>query len=424
MHIYFSGIGGVGLGPLAEVAKQAGHTVSGSDIAPGLMTEQLERLGIKYSIGQTGAEIAAVHEKSPIDWVVITAALPPNHPEIAFAKTHKLRLSKRDEFINYIVNQKKLKLIAVSGTHGKTTTTAMLIWLFRQFDTPASYSIGTTLSFGPSGKFDPSAEYFIYEADEYDRNMLKFHPAISLITALDYDHPDTYPSVEEYKQAFGQFLEQSERTYLWQKDADYLGLKKPSGLTIVDTTLCATCPVTLTGEHNRQNASLVMACFTQLFTEFKIENVTMAMNHFPGAMRRFEKLAENIYTDYAHHPTEIAAMIQLAREISDHVIIIYQPHQNLRQHDVKDNYKTCFDGAEHVYWLPTYLSREDPKLPVLSPEDLMSGMNHPEIAEAAQLDDQMIKIIHEAHHQDKLVLAFGAGDIDGWLRKNLKEILL
>lgn len=424
MHIYFSGIGGVGLGPLAEVAKQAGHTVSGSDIAPGLMTEQLERLGIGYSIGQTGAQIAAVHEKSPIDWVVVTAALPHDHPEIVFAKTHKLKLSKRDEFINYIVNQKKLKLIAISGTHGKTTTTAMLIWLFKQFDAPASYSIGTTISFGPSGKFDPNSEYFIYEADEYDHNMLKFHPAISLITALDYDHPDTYPTIEDYKQAFNRFLDQSDHAYLWQKDAGYLSRKKSSDLTIVDSTLCATCPVKLTGEHNRQNAKLAMACFAQLFTEFKIENVTMAMNHFPGSMRRFEKLAENIYTDYAHHPTEIAAIIQLAREIADHVVVVYQPHQNLRQHDIQYSYKTCFDGAEHVYWLPTYLSREDPKLPILSPAELISGMDHPEIAEPAQLDNQLIEIIRGAHRQDKLILALGAGDIDDWLRKNLKEILL
>lgn len=423
MHIYFSGIGGVGLGPLAEVAKRAGYTVSGSDIGPSLMTKQLDSLDIQYALGQTGSEIAAAHKKQPIDWVVVTAALPPDHPEIAFAKTHKIRLSKRDELVNHIISQKKLRLIAVSGTHGKTTTTGMLIWLFKQFDVPVSYAIGTTLSFASSGVFSPQSEYFIYEADEYDRNMLKFHPAISLITTVDYDHPDTYPTVKDYTQAFRQFITQSKHTYIAQTDAEHLKITKSSKLTFADSTPNTTLPITLPGEHYRHNASLAIACFTQLFLEFKLENVVTAMNNFPGTMRRFEKLANNLYTTYSHHPKEIAGDIQLAREISDDVYVIYQPHQNLRQHDIKDNYKDCFDNAQHVYWLPTYLSREDKKLPILAPADLIAKLDHPTLAEPAELNEQLIHNIRQALKQNKLVVAMGAGSIDDWLRDNLKQIL-
>lgn len=424
MHIYFSGIGGVGLGPLAELAKDAGHEVSGSDLSAGLMTSQLKKHGIEAKIGQTGKEIAAVHTKKPIDWLVVSSAIPPDHPEVIFAQKNQIRISKRDELIGFIIKQKNLQLIAIAGTHGKTTTTAMMAWLFKQFDMPISYSVGTTISFGPSGKYDAKSEYFIYEADEYDRNMLNFAPDYTLITSVDYDHPDTYPKVEDYKQAFKDLINQSNRTYAWLRDLQYLGQKAKSSITVVDQTICnAQANLNLYGEHNRQNATLAMACFVQLFPEYKIENVEAAMNLFPGTTRRFEKLADNIYTDYAHHPAEIAAMVQLAREISDDVVVVYQPHQNLRQHQIKDEYKTCFNGAEHVYWLPTYLSREDPEFAVLQPEDLIKGLNNPQIAEPAKLDKNLVDAIRKASNAGKLVLAMGAGSIDGWLRDNLNSIL-
>ncbi|HET6622659.1 MAG TPA: Mur ligase domain-containing protein, partial [Candidatus Saccharimonadales bacterium] len=222
MHIYFSGLGGVAIGPLAEIADGAGFTVSGSDLADNLMTHQLRQRGVDVTIGQDGSQIAAVHAKSPIDWFVYTAALNEDHPELKFARDNDIRTSKRDEFLAELIKQKDLKLVAVSGTHGKTTTTGLLIWVFKQLGIPVSYSIGTTLSFGPSGQFDPDSQYFVYECDEFDRNMLKFQPYLTLITAIDYDHPDTYPTEAEYRQAFVNFLEQSDYSLLWEKDLRYL----------------------------------------------------------------------------------------------------------------------------------------------------------------------------------------------------------
>ena len=420
MHIYFAGIGGVAIGPLAEIAQEAGYEVSGSDLASSMMTEQLKQRGIDVTIGQTGAEIAAVHLAHPINWVVITSALPPNHPEIAFAKVHGIRLSKRDALLNHIIADKKLKLLAMTGTHGKTTTTAMMVWLFKQFDVPAAYSVGTTLTFGPSGHFDAHANYFIYEADEYDRNMLHFHPAICLIASLDYDHPDTYPTVDNYKQAFRDFIDQSQKVYMWHKDLEYVGLQPQPKIEIVRQSYQA---ITLHGEHNRQNATLVATSFAQLFPEFTLVDIMAALNHFPGTARRFEKLADNLYTDYAHHPAEIAAMVRSAAELSEHVVVVYQPHQNRRQHEVIHDYKNSFVGAEHVYWLPTYLSREDPNQAVLTPSQLISHLHDPTIAEPAELDDQLIQHIRTAHAQGKLVLVMGAGNVDTWLRQHVAAIL-
>lgn len=423
MHIYFAGIGGVGLGPLAEIAKAAGYEVSGSDLVRSGMVEQLERQSINVIIGQSGEEIAALHAKHPIDWVVVTASLPPDHPDILFARGNGIRVSKRDELINHIIHTKKLHLIAITGTHGKTTTTAMLVWLFKQLGIPVSYSVGTVLPFGPSGAFAPDARYFVYEADEYDRNMLKFTPHVSIITSIDYDHPDTYPTVEDYKNAFITFIHQSQHTYLWEKDARYLELPLTSDIILVDRTLCAKETITLAGEHNRHNALVAMAAFAQLFPEFKIENITMAMNHFSGSYRRFEKLADNLYTDYAHHPTEIAATLQLAREVADHIVVVYQPHQNLRQHELRTQYKDCFAKAEHVYWLPIYLTREDQHQAVLKPEELIASLSDPALAEPAEMDEHLIGNLRQALSEKKLVLIMGAGDIDPWLRKNITQIV-
>ena len=168
MNIYFSGIGGVGLGPLAEIAHDAGHIVHGSDMQESLTTRELQERGIPVSTDQTGDYLMYCHRQQSIDWFVYTAGLPSDHPELLKARELGLHLAKRDELINYIIGEKGLKLIAIAGTHGKTTTTAMMVWVFRQLNIPVSFSIGATTSFAPSGYFDPNSRYFVYECDEFD----------------------------------------------------------------------------------------------------------------------------------------------------------------------------------------------------------------------------------------------------------------
>lgn len=194
MNIYFSGLGGVGIGPLTEIARDAGETVMGSDLHESLLTEELRTQGVKVNIGQDGSFLKACHDESPLDWFVYTAALPADHAELMLAKELGIRTAKRDEFLAEFIKAHNLKLIAISGTHGKTTTTGMTVWTLKQLGIPVSYSVGTTISFGPSGAYDPQSEYFVYECDEYDRNFLHFFPYVSLLPSVDYDHPDTYPA--------------------------------------------------------------------------------------------------------------------------------------------------------------------------------------------------------------------------------------
>lgn len=420
MHIYFSGLGGVAIGPLAEIALDAGFTVSGSDQADNLMTSQLRERGVDVQIGQDGSHLSRRHTELPVDWLVHTAALPEDHPELVYAREQGIRTSKRDELIAEIIKQKDLKLIAVSGTHGKTTTTGMLIWVFRELGIPLSYSVGTTLSFGPSGQFDAASEYFVYECDEFDRNMLHFSPHLTLITSLDHDHVDTYPTADDYRAAFVTFLQQSDYSLLWEKDLRYLKTDPFADLEAYDEYMSLK-HLTLAGEHVRHNAYLVERAMLRLFPETHHDRIVAAINDFPGTARRFEKLADNLYSDYGHHPVEIAATLQLARELSDNVTLVYQPHQNIRQHEIRGQYTTCTRLAETVYWLPTYLSREDPALEVLTPEQLTEKLVNRDRVHIAELDDTLWQEIENRRSAGSLVLVMGAGSIDGWVRTHAQN---
>lgn len=415
MNIYFSGIGGVGIGPLAQIARDAGYQIQGSDLHEGLITEALRNQNVAIDIGQDGDFLQSCHDTKPVDWFVYTASLPKSHPELQLAKKLGIKTAKRDELLAYIIREKNLQLVAIAGTHGKTTTTGMLVWSLKQLGIPVSYSVGSTLSFGPSGAFDPNSRYFVYECDEFDRNFLHFSPHVSVITNIDYDHPDTYPTEDEYLKAFRQFIDQSQLSIMWQPDGDKVHANAQDGWILRDTEVQN---ISLPGLHNRQNATLVVKTLEYLDLANNQEARDI-LKTFPGTNRRFERLGKNLFSDYGHHPAEIAATLQMAREISDHVILIYQPHQNVRQHEVKDDYIHCFELADTIYWLPTYLSRENPLLPILTPEELASNTTNRQAILFADLDENLWQHIQTERKKGHLVLAMGAGSIDHWLRTAL-----
>ncbi len=418
MKIYFSGINGFGIGPLALIAKTAGYEVEGSDLAAGPMSQAVKQSGIKVYDKQDGSGISASHKRAPIDWLVVSSALPPEHPEIAFAQDQGIKISKRDALLNKIIREKQLRLIAVAGTHGKTTTTGILIYAFKYLGIPVSYSIGTILPWGPSGLFAPGSQYFIYEADEFDRNFLHFKPYASIITTIDYDHPDTYPTVTEYQEAFTEFVLKSHCAFLWRGDADRLG-RLVSGALHVYGSDTLTNQFKLIGEHNRRNAFLAAALLQAILPRQKTGNLEAAINGFPGTGRRFERLSRNVYSDYAHHPREIAATIEMAKELGKPIVVIYQPHQNVRQHKLKQAYAHVFDEASKVYWLETYLSREDPKLRLLKPATLIKYANTAGNIEAASMNRQLADKIIRYAKEGYTVILMSAGSLDAWARRTL-----
>ena len=415
MNIYFSGIGGVGIGPLAEIAYDAGYSIAGSDLTETLMTKELSQKGVAISNTQDGTFLKSRHDEKPIDWFIYTSALPGNHPELMLAEKLGIKTAKRDELIAFIIKDKNLKLIAVAGTHGKTTVTGMLIWAMQQLNIPISYSIGTTITFGPSGKLDPLSEYFVYECDEFDRNFLHFKPYLSLITSVDYDHPDTYPTIYEYLDAFHQFATGSNQIIAWNDQHNELFRNIPDVIMLDPSKINN---LAVAGQHNRRNITLVQAGLKQLGVTKNTDNI---FTRFPGTNRRFEKLADNLYSDYGHHPVEIAATLQMAHEMSDDIILIYQPHQNIRQYKIRDQYTDQFEIAESIYWLPTYLSREDPNLRVLQPIELIQNITNKESVHIVKFDDSLWDIIQKARDKGTLVLGMGAGTVDDWMRKKLAE---
>lgn len=426
-HVYFSGIGGAGIGPLALIAHQAGYKVSGSDKQDSSYIEYLINHGISdIHIGQNWDQIAAVNQRSPIDWIIYSSAVPkenPNHPELEFARENGIQKSKRDDFLNDLLQETGQKMIAVAGTHGKTTTTAMMIWLMKQLKLPVSFSVGAKLTFADAGEYNKDAEYFVYEADEYDRNFLSFSPAMSIIPGVAYDHPDIYPTEEDYRSAFRQFFEQSEKVVAWEKDATKLQLYESDSNTILadSTNLSA---IKLPGLVNRQNAHAVIVAAEKMgFCDYKTG--VKIVNAFPGVSRRFEQISKNIYTDYAHTPEKIRGAFQLAHEVAgDNVVVVYEGLHNTRQHFIKKDLEHLFAGAKKLFIVPSYLAREDESLELLTPEKLCDITREPQLCEPSKLNDDLkYDITEHAKHGD-LVLCLSAGggsSLDEWLRREFKS---
>lgn len=420
MHIYFSGIGGTGIGPLALIARQAGYQVSGSDKQDSAYIKYLCTKGIdNIHIGQSRDAIKDVHDKQPIDWVVFSSAVffeNKSHPELDFAKQNKIHASKRDEFINRIIEDSGQKLIAIAGTHGKTTTTAMMVWLMQHL-APASHSLGAKIPFGDMGHFEPKSRYFIYECDEFDKNFLAFHPYLSLITGIGYDHHEVYPTEKEYKDAFGQFLSQSEQKIIWQSDAD--NTQTDDSYEILDDEDKLINTLSLPGLVNRRDAFQVIRAAQKLTGE-PWDKLAEVVGKFPGVSRRFEKIADNLYSDYAHTIPKIKGCLQLSREVSERVVIVYEPLTDRRQHFIQGEYKTLFGSVKKLYWVPSYLAREDPEQKVISPEEFIDNIEEPAAKQPAKLDDKLRGAIQGHLSAGDTVVCIsggGGGSLDEWLRQ-------
>lgn len=371
MHIFFCGIGGSGLSGLAHLALDLGFVVSGSDLQNSQNIEELTVRGATIFLEQKDSQnIKNLNQTQKIDWFVQTAAIQSNHPELQFVqdlqKLQKkqdgqksvlkpnskdyqkipnilsqkqdnsiIKITKRDQFINFVITKKNLKLIAIAGTHGKTTTTGMLVWLFQKLEIPVSYLVGSNITFGNSGQFQEKSKYFVLECDEFDRNFLRFYPEIAIIPSLDYDHPDTYPTLEDYNEAFRQFLNQTTNQIIPANGVVEKLRKTTEKKQFFENRVVKIAggfgnseslgKINLIGLHNRCNAELVLFAISivlelksdkkSLELGFETYNLYHKINTFPGTDRRFQKIGENIYSDYAHHPSEIAATLELAQSL-------------------------------------------------------------------------------------------------------------
>lgn len=273
------------------------------------------------------------------------------------------------------------------------------------------------------GHFEPGSEYFIYEADEFDRNFLSFNPRLAMIAGIDWDHHDIYPTRESYHEAFREFLGQSEQSVLWQDDAERLGLAAASNrLALSKTAMNADKKLTIPGLVNRQNAMLV-ANGIALLSGKTIDELLVYLDKFPGVSRRFEPIIPDLYTDYAHTPPKIRGALQLAREVAgDNVVVVYEGLHNTRQHFIKEELEHLFDDVKHLYIVPSYLAREDTRLAHLEAVDLIKLLSPAARAKAepATLGKPLETAIRHHLAKRRLVLcltAGGGGSLDEWLRQ-------
>jgi len=430
MHIFVSGIGGTGVGPLAMIAKQAGYEVSGSDKQDSSYVENIKKSGIvDVSIGQTTEAIEELHKRKPIDWYIYSSAVEkedPDNEEFRFVDKQGIKRTKRDDFINLLLKEKNLKMLAVAGTHGKTTTTAMIVWLFKSIGNPVSYLVPAKVSFGPMGKYDPKSKYFIYEADEYDKNFLSYSPALSVITGVAWDHQEIYPTREDYNEAFHEFLNQSKFSFLWEEDAKYLDYSPKNG-DVMDSADQVIEQIHLAGKYNRFDGWLAVNAVHKI-TGVPIPRLLKKINKFPGLQRRMEEIRPGLYSDYAHTVEKIRGAMSVALELADikhkDLVIVYEGLHNRRQHYIIDDYDGVFEGSAKLYWVPSYLAREDKTQKILEPKELIKHLDDPSIAEPAKLDEELKKTIQTHLQGGDLVVGMsggGGGSLDEWLRSNFKQ---
>jgi UDP-N-acetylmuramate--alanine ligase len=235
-----------------------------------------------------------------------------------------------------------------------------------------------------------------------------------VIPFQSYDHPDIYSTQEDYNNAFLQFRNQSERVIDSNSELAFKAedFKLAGEARRKDATLAAQAILEMTYQD---------ASDARMQIDLNYAAIIEVLNRFPGVGRRFEKLTDGIYSDYAHHPEEIAATIEVAQDEArltnkKGVVVVYEPHQNVRQHEVKDGYKNAFKNADKIYWLPTYLTREDPNLKVLTNDELCKDIDG---AEPVEMDDALWKKILQDKNDKYIVVLMTAGPADAWLRSKI-----
>jgi UDP-N-acetylmuramate--alanine ligase len=415
------GIGGTGLSAIALYLIQRGYKVSGSDRQYSNLAQRVETAGGKVFIGHKGNQVIGA------DLVIRSSAIPEDNDELSVAQSEGIPVYKRSEFLGMMMEG--YQGIAVAGTHGKTTTTAMIAWELVALGMDPSYIIGGVSDNLGTNAHAGTGRQFVIEADEYDRMFLGLNPDIAVVTTIEYDHPDCFPTPDDFYQAFVDFVrrltpegillicaddKETQRlknlakkqgntaitygleTVSEQIKPDYFGdnleLHENGAYVfdvIHDEINLARVRLQIPGRHNVSNA---LAAFTVGHILGKsIKKVSAAIEGFTGVDRRFEVRGEAdgvvIVDDYAHHPTEIRATLFAAREcfVDRELWVVWQPHTYSRTNLYFTEFTRSFKVADHVIVTKTYAARESVESDELESE-LVSKMGHPDARFISELN--------------------------------------
>ena len=458
-HIHLVGIGGAGLSAIARVLMEQGAEVSGSDLALSPVAQALARDGARVFAGHRAENVAGA------ELIVVSSAVPASNVEVQAARAAGIPVLKRPQFLGQMMDG--YLGVAVAGTHGKTTTTAMIASILLEAGRDPTFIVGGVISgLGTNGRAGKGS-LFVIEADEYDRTFLSLKPKVAVVTIVEHDHPDCYPTFADFRAAFDEFAALVPRDGLlvagWDDPAarelgerrqvlapprlggagggvTFFGLGKGAEwraeevrpnfaggmdfLAVHAGEVLGLVRLRVPGAHNASNAMAALAVADFLGVPFRVAR--MALTEFRGAGRRFEVKGEAdgvvVVDDYAHHPTEIRATLQAARQRYPRRSLwaVWQPHTYSRTHTLLADFAQAFGAADHVIVLPIYAARETDTLGVSS-AGVVAAMQHPDARCAESLDEALVWLGAEARPGD-VVLTLGAGDgyrVGEWLLEAL-----
>ncbi len=445
-RVHFTGIGGAGMSGIARIMLARGITVSGSDSMPSAMLSDLQAQGAWVHVGHAAANL---RDLGPGDTLVVSSAIRPDNPELAEATRRGMRVIHRAAALASVMAGRRV--IAVAGTHGKTTTTSMLTTVLRECGADPGYVIGGILTETGLGAEDGKGLDFVAEADESDGSFLLLSPDVAIVTNVEADHLDNYGSLAEIEAAFTAFGERVSslvltcaddpgaqalagrlqpahpgrvRRYGESPGADYqLGDVKAQGLAVSFTVAADHSPfgeiftqltVNVPGRHNALNATAAFAAAVEL--GFAPPRVAAALAGYRGARRRMELKGEagqvRVFDSYAHHPTELAADLRAARDIAagrGRVIAIFQPHLFSRTRIFAADFGAALGLADQALVLDVYAAREDPEPGVTGAlvADAVPGGRAAFVPDRAQVAPAVISLAAPGD----VVLTMGAGDV-------------
>jgi len=437
-HVHLIGIGGVSMSGIAEILAERGYKVSGSDLKESKYLELLEKYDVDLFIGHAASNIEGA------DLIVKTSAIPANNPEIKAAKMKGLKIVKRAEMLAYLMKDKKT--IAVAGTHGKTTVTAMLAAIFKRAKMDPAVMVGGFLKELNGNIADGKGDYFITEADESDGSFLYFDPYLLLLNNLELDHPDFYQDLDQFMNIFKRFADKNDKQSILLYNRDDKNLNslfenrkkslsfslqkgeftardieydkfKSSFAFYHQNNLLAQMELSVPGEYNLYNALGAAAAAYSLNIE--IEAIKSALKDFSGVGRRFELKGRiknsqvDLVDDYAHHPTEIKELLKTVKNMDYKKIrVVFQPHRYSRTWKFMDEFSASFSDADQVY-LTDIFSASEKNNHQISLTDFAASItenSNVECQHLADFDEIADKLLAESEAGD-IILCVGAGDI-------------
>ncbi|PJE64094.1 MAG: UDP-N-acetylmuramate--L-alanine ligase [Candidatus Ryanbacteria bacterium CG10_big_fil_rev_8_21_14_0_10_43_42] len=412
-HIHFIGIGGIGMSALARLYVAKGHTVSGSDISGSDITGALQAEGMKVYIRHDAGNV------TDADRVVYSAAVLAHNPEMVAAKKKHIPIFSYAEAIGELT--KVYKTIAVSGTHGKSTTTAMLGLILIKAGLDPTIIVGTRLrELGDKNMRAGKSEYLVLEADEYARSFHEYHPYIAVLTNVEADHLDIYKTLAGVKTGFRTYLKRVvPGGYIVANggDAGVRDVVRGAKVKIVwyNKKSFPNHTLRVPGRFNQVNAEAAWQAAHLLGVKKSVAET--ALYAYKGAWRRLEQITKGIYSDYAHHPTEIAATLGALREAhpQKHITAVFQPHQQDRLNRLFSQFTKAFISADRVIIMPIYAvaGREVPE--EKTSEDLAHAIKKEYVYYAKNFLDVQ-NIINEEKKKTSLVIYMSAGDLDAEVR--------